>query len=516
MRERPSISKETPLGKAGNGDERDAEVLENMGIRPSEMKRSFNVWSLLFMSFCTSVTWEAVSSVVAQALTSGGCSSFVWGFVASAAGAMLIVSCHGEYASMIPTAGGQYHYVAEMSPMRYRRIFSWYAGWLTMIGWVLCATAGTFAGVMQIQSWIILFKEDYVYERWHTSLIFIAFTTYYSITAIFQLKYLHHMIFLAMFAHIVGYLATPIYLLVNVEKKNTATYVFTDFTNLSGWESPGISWSIGLLTSAIGFVNWDSALHMAEEMKNASKDLPRTILVSVFGSAVLTFPWIIAFAFCITDIQGVLSGPVGLISPMAQLFYNVSGGNQAATIGLTIFLPLMSFCGTGQAVISSTSRVVWAFARDGGLPDVFAKVGDRTKVPTNAIILTWAINCAISLIYIGNATAYYGISSACTVALILSYAFPLFINVVWGFEHCAIPRGAFSLGRFHRPVAAIALVWCVYLTVFLCFPTYYPVSKDNMNYASVVIIGGTAMATMNWFLYGKSHYVGTTSNVEAH
>ncbi|CAI6033548.1 unnamed protein product [Clonostachys chloroleuca] len=500
MAGRASISKETGLGKAVNSDDRDAEVLENMGITPSEMKRSFNVWSLLFMSFCTSVTWEAVSSVVAQALTSGGCSSFVWGFVAAAAGAMLVVSCHGEYASMIPTAGGQYHYVAEMSPMKYRRIFSWYAGWMTMIGWVLCATAGTFAGVMQIQSWIILFKEDYVYERWHTSL----------------LKYLHYMIFLAMFAHIFGYLATPIYLLVNVKEKNTATYVFTDFTNLSGWESPGISWSIGLLTSAIGFVNWDSALHMAEEMKDASKDLPRTILVSVFGSAVLTFPWIIAFAFCITDIQGVLSGPVGLISPMAQLFYNVSGGNQAATIGLTLFLPLMSFCGTGQAVISSTSRVVWAFARDGGLPNVFAKVGERTKVPANAIILTWAINCAISLIYIGNATAYYGISSACTVALVMSYAFPLFINVVWGFEHCAIPRGAYSLGRFHRPVAAVALAWCIYLTIFLCFPTYYPVSKDNMNYASVVIIGGTSVATINWFLYGKSHYVGTMSSVEGH
>lgn len=67
-----------------------------------------------------------------------------------------------------------------------------------------------------------------------------GFTTYYSITAIFQLKYLHYMIFLAMFAHIFGYLATPIYLLVNVKEKNTATYVFTDFTNLSGWESPGV------------------------------------------------------------------------------------------------------------------------------------------------------------------------------------------------------------------------------------------------------------------------------------
>lgn len=231
-------------------------------------------------------------------------------------------------------------------------------------------------------------------------------------------------------------------------------------------------------------------------------------------SGVATFPWVIAVAFCITDIKGVLSGPVGLISPMAQLYYNVSGGNRAVTIGMTAYLPILGFCGTGSSMMSSTSRVVWAFARDGGLPERFAHIGDRTKAPTSALVLTWGIICAISLIYIGNATAYYGISSACTVALILSYAFPLLINVVWGFEHCSIPRGSFTLGRFHRPLAVAALAWCTYVSIFMCFPTYQPVTKDNMNYASAVLVSGMSVATLSWFTYGKSRYVGVTQNVE--
>lgn len=145
--------------------------LEQLGVEPSKMARNFNLWSLAFMSFCSSVTWEAISSTMAQALTSGGSSSLVWGYFASATGAFLTVLCIAEYASMIPTSGGQHHYTAELSPPNLRRILSWFAGWMTMIGWLLCALAGIFAQAMQIQSWAILFSTEYIYERWHTTLV---------------------------------------------------------------------------------------------------------------------------------------------------------------------------------------------------------------------------------------------------------------------------------------------------------------------------------------------------------
>lgn len=41
--------------------------------------------------------------------------------------------------------------------------------------------------------------------------------------------------------HVAGYFATVIYLLVAVPRKNTATHVFTDTTNYSGWDSSGVS-----------------------------------------------------------------------------------------------------------------------------------------------------------------------------------------------------------------------------------------------------------------------------------
>lgn len=209
--------------------------------REQALKRHFNVWSLIFMAFCTSVTWEAICSTMTQSLLTGGSSSMVWGFVASAIGALLIALSLSEFASIIPTAGGQYHYVAALSPAKYRRFLSWIAGWVTIWSWILSALAGIFADTMMIQSYIILFAHDYVYQRWHTSLILIALTTLFTLISIVGIHLLHRMMFFGIALHIAGYIATIVYLLVKVHPKNTASFVFSDLTNLSGWKSDGVS-----------------------------------------------------------------------------------------------------------------------------------------------------------------------------------------------------------------------------------------------------------------------------------
>jgi choline transport protein len=221
-----------------------------------------------------------------------------------------------------------------------------------------------------------------------------------------------------------------------------------------------------------------------------------------------------AVAFCITDIADVLGGPVGTISFMAQLFYNVSGGSQAVTIGLTMFLPVMGFCGVGPSVMSTTSRIIWSFARDGGLPKAVSNVSDQTKTPILALLITWFSVCALSCVYVGNATAYYGLTSACTVALLMSYASPLVLNVMFSFHYCTVPKGHFSLGSWHRPMAFAGCAWCLCLIVMMCFPTIQPITAENMNYASVVIGGGMFVATICWFTYGRTQYVGLMQRIE--
>ncbi|KAL2835283.1 amino acid/polyamine transporter I [Aspergillus cavernicola] len=205
-----------------------------------------------------------------------------------------------------------------------------------------------------------------------------------------------------------------IWLLVEVHPKNTATFVFTDLTNLSGWSSNGVAWSIGLMSIALRLTNWDTALHLAEEMKDASRDLPKTIWGCVLISSVLTFPWVISLMFCMTDVQGLLNGPVGTIAPFPQLIYNVSGGHMPSTIGVSCFSVVLSLTVGGPSILPATSRIVWSFAKEGALPSVFGQVNSYSNVPVNAILLVTVIISGMSFIYVGNATAFYGTSSGVT------------------------------------------------------------------------------------------------------
>jgi choline transport protein len=231
-------------------------------------------------------------------------------------------------------------------------------------------------------------------------------------------------------------------------------------------------------------------------------------------TGIVTLPWVIALMFCITDIKGVLSGPVGTISPLVQLMHNTSGGAVSTTVGMTIFFLLLSFLVAGPSSMTATSRIIWSFAREGGFPKPLAKIGKAQQVPVNALLLTWLAVCLLSLIYIGNSTAFYGLASGVTVTLVFSYAMPIFINVIWGIRHNKLKPGPFTLGRWSRPINFAALAWSTYLILFLCFPTLMPVNKINMNYASLVFGFGILLPTVAWFAYGKKRYLGVTHDLD--
>ncbi|KAK5263582.1 hypothetical protein LTR96_011013 [Exophiala xenobiotica] len=402
--------------------------------RKQQMKPNFNVWSSARNVLLHQQYLEAITG----------------GFVASATGALLIALSLSEFASIVPTSGGQYHYVAELSHVQYRPILSRFAGWITAGAWILTVVGGTFSTAMQITAYAILCNPDYQPQRYHASLIFIALTTIYTLMNIFAIRIFHKLNISGMALHCIGFITTMVYLLAKAHPKNTAMFVFTDFENLSGWHSNGVAWSIGLLSSALGFIGWDSSAHMAEEMQNAAKDLPTA-----------TTHW----------------------------------------------------RGFGSILYLSLFEVIWAFARDKGLSKPIAQVNRKLEVPVYAIGLIWLAACAIGLIYIGNSTAYYSISSGVTVSLMLSYALPIAVNLIWGIKYLGLKKSPFSLGRWTTVINVAALCWCCYLIVFLSLPTLMSVTKENMKYCTVVLAFFLLLATVSWIFFGRKHYHGPNREI---
>lgn len=55
----------------------DADRLAQMG-HVQELRRDFSIWSLGSLCLCLMATWEALSTVIATALTTGGAPCLFW------------------------------------------------------------------------------------------------------------------------------------------------------------------------------------------------------------------------------------------------------------------------------------------------------------------------------------------------------------------------------------------------------------------------------------------------------
>lgn len=85
-----------------------------------------------------------------------------------------------EIASIYPTAGGQYHWVAALAPPRQKIIASWLTGWISVGGQIVLTASAAFVAGLQFQSLITLsHPNSYMPERWQ-GMLFYWFTLLYS------------------------------------------------------------------------------------------------------------------------------------------------------------------------------------------------------------------------------------------------------------------------------------------------------------------------------------------------
>ena len=62
-------------------------------------------------------------------------------------------------------------------------------------------------------------------------------------------------------------------------------------------------------------------------------------------------------------------------------------------------------------------------------------------------------------------------------------------------------------------INVMALVYGVFICIFLPFPPYQPVTAKNMNYGGPVIAVVLAFAVGDWFFRGKGRFIGPIREV---
>lgn len=87
--------------------------------------------------------------------------------------------------------------------------------------------------------------------------------------------------------------------------KSSSVAVWTTFDNATGWPS-GVTFLTGLVTPAAMYGGIDAVLHLAEEVKEPQRTVPKAIMSIITIGFVTGFAFSIAMCYGITDIQPLI------------------------------------------------------------------------------------------------------------------------------------------------------------------------------------------------------------------
>lgn len=97
------------------------------------------------------------------------------------------------------------------------------------------------------------------------------------------------------------------------------------------------------------------------------------------------------------------------------------------------------------------------------------------------VLFAILLNC----IGIGSTQSVVAIFSITAPALDLSYIAVIFARIVYE-KQVKFIEGPFTLGKYGRVINWVAIVWVLFISVVLFFPTVKPVTPSNMYAAFCV------------------------------
>jgi choline transport protein len=112
----------------------------------------------------------------------------------------------------------------------------------------------------------------------------------------------------------------------------------------------------------------------------------------------------------------------------------------------------------------------------------------------------------LNLINLGSTTAFFAILSLNTLALYISYIIPMVFLVMTKLRGDHIPYGPFRLGRWGLPINIFAIIYAIFIAIFLPFPPFLPVTAKTMNYGGPVMGFVILFALADWFTSGRKRF----------
>lgn len=280
------------------------------------------------------------------------------------------------------------------------------------------------------------------------------------------------------------------------------------FTNYSGthdgaeeiWPATdNLAWLflLGMLLPAYTLNGFDAAAQTAEETLDAPRVVPRGIVRAVLMSGLAGWIFLSAVVLAIPDMDEAAHAGTQCF------FYAIRDSRVPHWMHFPIYIGLgvaQFLC--GLAVLTSSSRMAYALARDGGLPCSrwLGRVSPSHHTPSIAI---WTVAGAVIVFAL---LPYAAVASVCAMYMYLAYVLP----TACGMLACGrtwTRMGPWHLGGWYRPLAALCVAGCVLLLV---------IGVQPPNDIAIPIMGGSFLALLVlWFGYMRTHFPGPPERILA-
>ncbi|KAL8803004.1 MAG: hypothetical protein Q9182_003430 [Xanthomendoza sp. 2 TL-2023] len=487
--------------------------LAEMGYR-QDLKRDWSMLHNFGVSFSIISVITGLTTLFQYGLNTGGPGVMSVGWIVVSFFTMFVGLGMAEIVSAVPTSGGPYFWAAILAPAHLAPFASWVTGWFNLLGQVAVTTGITF-GLANLISTTATVRTTYAPTAGKTLGIHAALLISHGVINSFGVRALRYLNNTSIILHSVGISCFCIAVLAKAPTHQSAKFVFSTFYDGTG--ADGVGWSVraspayvaatGVLMSQYTITGFDASAHLSEETRNASWSAPLGVLMSIGVSALFGFFVILSLLFSIQDFGATVGSEYE--QPVVQILVDVFGESGAIAL-MTLIMVCVYHCGLFS--MTSNSRMMFGFSRDGGLPHFFDKVDTRHRAPIRAIWLAATLSFLLAIPSLGSTVAFSAATSIATIGLYISYGLPILIGFIWP-KH--FKKGPFNLRFASRWIALVASLWICFITIIFCLPTANPVDSQTLNYTPVAVGIVALWALGSWLLWARKWFTGPVRQIQA-
>ncbi len=517
----------------------DERHLAELGYK-QELNRTWSGFSNFAISFSIISILAGCFTTFYQAWNNGGPIAISWGWPILSAFILLIGFCMSELVSAYPTSGGIYWWASKLGGVK----AGYYTGWLNLIGLIAIDASVAYGTATFLDLSLMFFSPSWAagYSLTRVFWIFLAVLVLTAGINIMGSKLLAMINNISVWWHVIGAAAVILILWIVPDNHMSAADVFTMRVNNTGGLADGETggmgfWfyvlPLGFLLTQYTITGYDASAHLAEETQGAANGAAKGIWQSIFYSAIGGYILLLSFLFAVQDADAVTAGtdPSGAYLGAGSVAVIFAQALPASVAGAVLLIATLGqvFCTT--ACLTSTSRMLFAFSRDGAVPGAarWSRLS-ANKVPVNAVVISSIVAALITLpalleVNVGTEdaplilpVAFTAVVSVGVIGLYLAFAIPIYYRWRMG---SSFKQGSWNLGNHWKWMAPLALLEIIVVSIYFIMPmtpaawiTNEAFSWKFVNYAPI-LTGGTLLALwLGWHLSAKKWFTGPKMTID--